>query len=169
MRSQISKPAVSDIKEGELSLSRQVLVELIQAVFAKGALFRFRAKGSSMHPFIRNGDLVTISPLSDTSLRIGDVVAFIRPGRGNLVIHRVVRKIGDSLSIKGDNGSPGDGEIVPRAKILGRVTRVERNGKEVLLGFGSERLLIAFLNRNALLAKFLPCFVRFFRPIFRRK
>ena len=168
MRSQVPKPAVFSIKGGELSLSGQALLDLTQTVLAKGARFRFYARGSSMYPFIKNGDLITISPLSDAPLRPGDIVAFARLETGKLVVHRVIRRMGNFFSIKGDN-APGDGEIVPRAKILGRVNKVERNGKEAILGFGPERLLIAFLNRSSFLAKFLPRFIHFLRTIFRRK
>ncbi len=169
LKPQAPKPAIFSVKRGELALSGQALLDLTQAALAKGAQFRFCAKGLSMYPFIKDGDLITISPLSDAPLRPGDIVAFVRLRTGKLVVHRVIRRMGDFFFIKGDNNTPGDGEIVPRAKILGCVTKVERNGKEMLLGFGPERLLIAFLNRRSLLAKFLPRFIHFLRPIFRRK
>lgn len=169
LKQQVPKPGVFNVNEGELTLSGKALLDIAQTVLAKGAQFRFCAKGLSMYPFIKNGDLITISPLSDAPLRLGDIVAFVRSGTGKLVVHRVIRRTGDFFFIKGDNNAPGDGEIVPKAKILGRITRAERNGKEVLIGFGPERLLIASLNRNALMAKFLPRFIRFLRPIFKRK
>lgn len=52
------------IKEGGLSLSGKNLAELIQAVIAKGNPFRLKVKGFSMSPFIKDGDTITISPLS---------------------------------------------------------------------------------------------------------
>jgi signal peptidase I len=169
LKQQILEPGVFSAKEGERTLSGQALLDLTQTVLAKGAQFRFCAKGLSMYPFIKNGDLITISPLSDAPLSPGDIVAFVSSVTGKLVVHRVIRRMGGFFSIKGDNNGAGDGETVPKAKILGCVTKVERNGKEVLFGFGPERLMIAFLSRNTLLAKFLPRFIHFFRPIFRRK
>ena len=99
-----------------------------------------------MSPFIKNGDVITLSPLFDTSLRVGDVAAFIQPGTGKLVVHRIVGKRNDSFLMKGDNISDVDG-FIPEAKILGCVTTVERDGKSVFLGLGPERILIALLTR----------------------
>lgn len=99
-----------------------------------------------MSPFIKDGDVITVSPLLDTSLRIGDVVAFIHPKMKKIVIHRTVGKRGDSLLVKGDNTSDVDG-FLPKAKILGYVNTVERDGKAVYLGLGPDRALIALLSR----------------------
>lgn len=167
MNSQGFKPALFAKKGGVLSLSGPALIELLRAVLDKGAAFRFQAKSFSMHPFLRNGDVVTVSPLPGTSPGFGDVVAFIHPGTGKLVIHRVAGERGDSYLIKGDSTPEVDG-LVPEANILGRVTRVERDGKEVFLGLGPERFLIAFLTLKGLLSPFLLLLRRLVRPIIRR-
>ena len=137
-------------KGGELNLPGLALIELLRAVLDKGAPFRFQAKGFSMSPFIHDGDVVTIAPLSDTVLRRGDIVAFINPHTQGLAVHRVVEKRGDSFLIKGDNAPETDG-LIREADILGRVTGVERGGKSVYLGLGPERFVIALLNRRGLL------------------
>ena len=154
MRSQTPKPSLLSRKGDELSLSGPAFVELIRAVLDKGLPFRFKAKGISMHPFIRHGDVLTISPLSDNLPRYGDVVAFIRPKVSSLVVHRVVGKRDGAFLIKGDNIAYTDGYI-PMANILGSVTKVERDGKEIYLGLGLERLLIAFLIRRGILSYLL--------------
>lgn len=117
----------------EGTLSMPVLVGLLRAVLDKGKPFRFQATGGSMSPFVRDGDVITVSPLSDIPPRLGDVVAFIRPESGKLVVHRVVGKRDGSYLIKGDS-APDCADVIPRANILGRVTRVERDGKRVYLG-----------------------------------
>lgn len=135
---------------GDLCLSRAALAELMQAVLARGQPFRFRAGGWSMAPFVRDGDTLCVAPLRRAP-RVGDVVAFARPGRGGVVVHRVVGRCGAAYLLQGD-GLPGDGDgAIPRACILGRVTRVERNGSAVRLGLGPERVLIALLSRYGLL------------------
>ena len=151
----------------EISLSGQSLVGLVQAVFEKGAFFRFQAKGSSMSPFVKDGDIVLLAPLSRGHLRIGDIAAHVSPGTGKLIVHRVVGKQNRDFLIKGDNTPDADG-FVPKENILGRVTKVERNGKRVFLGLGPERLLIAFLNRRNLLLPLLSPAWRIVRPIVRR-
>jgi hypothetical protein len=161
-----AKPTLLRRKGGELSLSGTSLVDLFRAVLEKGVRFRFQAKGFSMSPFIKDGDVVTVSPLSDRSPGIGDVVAFIHQGTGKLVVHRLVGKRGDSYLIKGDNSPETDG-LIPKANILGCVRKVERDGKKVFLGIGPERFLIAFLTRTGLLFPLLVPVWRLIRPIFR--
>ena len=167
LRTSENKPALFSKKGGELKLSGVDLIELLRAVLDKGLPFRFRAKGLSMSPFIKDGDVITVSPLTDDSTRLGDVVAFIRPRMKTLVIHRVVGKRGEYFHIKGDNTLYTD-ELIPITNILGRVARVERNGKEVLLGLGPERFLIAFLTRRSLLLPLLSPVWKMVRPIVRR-
>lgn len=133
----------------------------------KGIPFRFRAEGFSMYPFVRNRDVVTLSPLSNVELHLGDVIAFTRPETGKLIVHRVIGKRGDSFLIKGDN-LPGVDGLIPKANILGRVIRVERNGKGVFFGIGPERRLIAlFSRRGAIFSLLLPMW-RLVRPVIRK-
>jgi hypothetical protein len=131
----------------ELPLSGPALSALLQAVLQRGVPFRFRAKGFSMSPFIKDGDVITVSPLAGARPRLGEVVAFQRNGSDALVVHRVVGWRGDSIAIQGDF-LPAADDIVPRSRILGRVKRVERGGREVRLGLGPERAVIALLTRS---------------------
>jgi signal peptidase I len=119
-------------------------------MLGKGMSVSFTAKGFSMAPFIKDGDVLTVVPLEGTSPVSGDVVAFFRPGTEKLTIHRVIGEEGDSYWMRGDNSLQADG-FIPKTSILGRVKRVERNGKKVYLGLGLERFLIAFLNRRGLI------------------
>ena len=166
MKSQRFKPVLLNRRGQDLSLSGPVLIDLLAAVLEKGARFRFQAKGFSMSPFIKDGDVVTVSPLSECSLGLGDVVAFINPAIRNLVVHRLVGKRGNSYLIKGDNTAETDGSIA-KTNILGCVTKVERNGKRVFLGLGPERFLLSILTRTGLLFPLLNPMWRLVRPIFR--
>jgi hypothetical protein len=160
------KPVLFVKKGGELSLSGPALIDLLQAVLNKGKPFRFRAKGFSMTPFVKDGDVVTVAPFSGASPRLGEVVAFIRPETGKLVVHRIVGKSGDSYLIKGDNVHDED-ERIREVNVLGRVVAVERNGQRVRLGLGVERFAIAFLHQRGLLWKVGPPFWRIVRPLYR--
>lgn len=161
------KPALFSNKGEDLSLSGPALVELLRAVLGKGMPFRFRAKGFSMSPFIKDGDVVTLSPMSAHSPRVGDVVAFLYPGSGKLAIHRVVEKKGGSSLIMGDN-CPGPDGMIPAKNILGCVRKVERDGKKVYLGLGPERFVIAFLTRRRLLFPLLLPVWKLIRAILKR-
>jgi len=161
-----AKPALFVKRGEELALSGHLLKELLRTVLDKGASFRFRAKGFSMSPFIKDGDVVTVAPMLGTVPGLGDVVVFIHPRTGKLVIHRIVGKRADSYLIKGDNFPEGD-DFVPRANILGHVAKVERDRKEIFLGRGLERFLIAFLTRRRLLPLLVPVW-RLARLLIRR-
>jgi hypothetical protein len=144
-------PQLYALKGGELSLSGQGLLELMRAVLAKGRLFRFCARGWSMAPFIRDGDMITVAPLSNKPPRIGEVIAFVHPQSGKLVVHRAVGVNEKGLLIQGDSVQGGSDGIVPYPLLLGTVTRIERNGKRVWIGLGMERYLIAWLSRTGML------------------
>ena len=167
MKPKRTRPEFSLVKGSELSLSGPALVQLLRAVLGKGAPVRFRAKGFSMSPFIKNEDMVTLSPLQAASPGMGDVIAFVLQGTDKLCVHRVVGKKGDFYVTKGDNTSEAD-ESVPKENILGFVTRVERDGKEVFLGLGPERFLIALLGRRGLLSPFILPVWKVIRAIIKR-
>jgi len=135
---------------GSLSLPNKSLIVIIRDVLARDLRFRFAAPGFSMSPFIRDRDIITIAPYQKTSCGIGAVLAFVRPGTGQLVVHRVVAASGDGWRIKGDNNPEEDG-VIPHAAILGQVIQVERAGRFIRQGLGPERAIIALLSRWNLL------------------
>jgi len=134
----------------ELYLSSSSLAGLLNGALSKNAAFRFQARGFSMSPFIKDGDILTVSPLSVSGAGIGKVAAFIQPKDNKLVIHRIVGKANGSYIIKADNGFTGDG-LIPAGNILGCVTKIERKGRDILLGLGPERYLLAVISRSRLL------------------
>jgi hypothetical protein len=135
---------------GELSLPGPALLQLLQAVLGQGRAFRFQATGSSMVPFIRNGDVIQVAPISGATPRLGQVVACLPPGMRGPVVHRVIARRGSLWLTKGDNACRADG-LLARPQLLGVVTRVERNGGPVPAGLGPERILIAWLSRRGAL------------------
>jgi len=115
-----------------------------------------------MAPFIRDGDVVTISPLGSDRRQLGGVIAVSLPGSRRLVIHRAVARVGSSWLVRGDNSPRPDG-LVRAADALGRVVRVERAGRTVVVGCGPERILIALLSRYDLLIPLMACARRMVR------
>jgi hypothetical protein len=124
----------------------------MQAVLARGLPFRFQARGWSMSPFIRDRDVITIVPVNSTSLKIGDIVAFVVPDSQRLVVHRVVGRRGTELLVQADSAARAADDLVPGSSVLGRVKRVERNGQPVRFGLGTERRVVAFLSRRRVLS-----------------
>lgn len=160
------KPALFTKKREELFLSSQHLEKLMRGVLGKGSCFRFQGKGFSMSPFIKDGDVLTIASLQGAPPCFGDVVVFTHPNTGKLIIHRIIGKRAGYYLTKGDNAPEGDG-LIARATILGRVTKVERNGKLISLGLGPDRFIIAFVIRTGLLPLVWPAW-RLVRFIMRR-
>jgi hypothetical protein len=140
----------ASLKNGHL-LSREALILLMQAVHAKGRLFRFNVGGHSMAPFIRDGDTVTLSPLSTRPPSPGDVVAFLHPETKGLCLHRVVSVHQGLCLLQGDNLPTEPDGFIPQEAIFGKVAGVERGGRQIRLGLGPERRLIAYLSRHGLL------------------
>lgn len=145
---QYKHPGLFAVKAESHPISGTALLDLLQAVLARGVPFRFCARGWSMVPFIRDGDVITITPLNGMLPGNGKIVAFIRPETGNLVVHRVVGRRGDDFLIQGDSGSDCVDGLIPWENLLGAVKTISRNGRRVWLGLGPERFLIAWLSRT---------------------
>jgi ribosomal protein S18 acetylase RimI-like enzyme len=112
----------------------------------RGLALRIRVHGASMAPMIRSGDVVTLVPLAGRRPQVGDVLACVLPGPERLVLHRLVAAQGDGWLLKGDNCVEADGTITLDG-VLGSVSRVERNGRDVRFGGGRASAGIARLSR----------------------
>jgi hypothetical protein len=137
-------------ERSEIQISGSNLAELASDVLAKGASFRFKVRGGSMAPLVRDGDIVMLSRCQDAKLSSGAIAAFIHPAGDRLVVHRIVGTRGGSFLVKGDNVEGCDG-LIPGSRILGCVTRIERNGRNARLGLGAERKVLALFSRLRLL------------------
>jgi hypothetical protein len=137
----------------QLKLTNDILHELMTAVIENGASFRFRARGFSMFPLIRDRDIITLAPLK--SVGPGDVVAFRHPNSGKLAVHRILETNVDGFLIKGDNIPEPDG-IIPAENILAVAVSVERNCRKVGGGLGHTKWLLAVLSKHNMLWSFNP-------------
>ena len=121
---------------------------------------RIRPVGLSMHPFIRRGDSITITPLSPANPdRSGDVIepgdcVIFRDGPERWLIHRVIENNHNNRTIiaKGDALIYPDQPVTPEM-IWGTVTVIHRaNSKKNLLLYRPlyRRIcrLIALLSRG---------------------
>ncbi len=142
----------------EKRISSVAVRELLEAVLERGRQFRFRAGGMSMFPFVRNGDVVTISPFQGDEPGVGDIVAFLQDRSRSLALHRVVSVHDRAYVVRGDSAVCADGRI-PGKDILGKVVRIERDGRDVRFGLGSERRTIAMLSRLGLSGRLISCMI----------
>lgn len=107
------------------------------ALLQQGISIKFPVRGQSMHPVIRDSDVVQVDPVTFTRVKKGDIV-LVQLKRG-VVIHRITGVTDNSFRICGD--SPGSTEeIVNPTDISGRVRWVERNGRRIFLDTLPERL-----------------------------
>jgi len=116
----------------ELRLESDGFESLADEVLSKGDTLRFRARGISMQPFIRDGDILEIQPNVGELFRTTDIVLCKSP-KGKLVAHRIVgiKPGGEGrakLIIQGDALGQPDGNIDP-GDVLGRVVAVIRDGE----------------------------------------
>ena len=121
-----------------------------------------------MAPFIRDGDVITVYPFQHTLPDVGEVVAFTYPEEEKLVVHRVVDRHQTEIFVQGDNVPEFSDGIIPAEDLLGRVTRIERNGHDIWLGLGPERIVIAWLSRVRLLVPLRYWLASWVRPFSRR-
>ena len=96
MKKWMEKPALISHEDAHI-IPIEILMEIMQDILARGAEFRFRARGWSMSPFIRDGDVITISPRNKKKPAVGKVVAFLQPDSGRLVVHRIIKQSEDNV------------------------------------------------------------------------
>ncbi len=110
-------------------------LELSQELLDRGALLRFQAHGSSMHPFIKNGDIIIVEPKNGHSVSTGDIIFYRRPD-GSPTAHRLVkvsgRKESISLITKGDAMKYIDPPVTD-TQVMGRVILIEGHGRKLRL------------------------------------
>jgi len=128
---------------GSIRCDSEAFADLSREILGKGKSLRFRARGNSMWPLVRDGDILLVRPIGTGEVRLGDLVLF-HTGKGNVVVHRVVRcdagRGGMRYLVQGDAGSGPDG-LIPAAQVQGRVTSLEREGVAIDLQHAASRAL----------------------------
>jgi hypothetical protein len=113
-----------------------------------------------MIPFICPGDLLTIRYAPHSTAAVGDIVLGSRDGR--FYVHRVLRTWSQGnrsyFQTRGD-ALPQADPVTPAGQFLGRVTAIERRGKQIQYGFGIWNFCLAALVRrsNFINRLFLHC------------
>lgn len=134
-------------------------------VLDRSADFRFQAQGYSMSPFIKNYDIITISPVFQNKVATGDIVVVLFRDKRSVLVHRIIDRNNGQFIIKGDNNKSDDG-FFKTDQIIGVVTKVERNGRKIWYGRNKTGKLIAFLSKTGLLNSFILPVLRFFNAPF---
>ena len=116
--------------------------EMCVNLLLEGYGVRFRAGGASMHPNIRDGEVITVESLRGEKVSVGDILLY-RTDRG-VIAHRVER-IDNAQSetvyfFRGDSALSCD-KPVEAPRVLGKVVAVERQGKTIRLGGRTNKLI----------------------------
>lgn len=102
----------------------------VETEIAEGHPVRFRLKGQSMFPLLRNErDEVVIYPCTTDELRLMDVVLFRFQGKH--VLHRILRRDGEQLHLQGD-GSYLAKEACQITDVVGKLCEVVRPSGKVI-------------------------------------
>jgi len=90
---------------------------------------RFRAPGTSMHPTIRHGDLITVEPVAPVKLKRGDIILYRL--QSNFIAHRIInikeRDRSELTFILRGDASTGCDAPVKLEQVLGKVVCLERD------------------------------------------
>ena len=111
----------------EIVLPDEVMMESLAALLDEGREVRFTPKGESMRPFIEGGrDSVILR--KNAVVEVGEIVlARLRGGR--YVLHRVIGKSGENLTLMGDGNLKGM-ESALACNVMGTVKGIVKpNGK----------------------------------------
>jgi signal peptidase I len=100
--------------------------ELASQVLRQGRGLWIKARGGSMTPFLRDGDVAFVMPAGDGEIRVGDVICY-ESTAGRLFLHRVVTRQQGRVVTKGDALTSAD--VICLRQILGTVSAIARRGR----------------------------------------
>jgi signal peptidase I len=132
--------------------SSEAVSSLTETLLASGSCVRFRASGGSMHPTIRDGDVLVLAPIDPSELRTGAVVLARQSGR--LVAHRIAdvtkTEAGTQVLLRGD-ALPACPPTVSADAVMARVVGIERGGHR--LAVDAARITRFIVRATVLLAR----------------
>ena len=102
--------------------------KLLKSTMHKDGWLNLPAYGSSMFPYIQQGDICRFTPCDPAFIKKGDVILFFS-GTGQLIAHRFVQKntINNKqlFLFKGDTNLGFD-QLIEEGKILGKLISIEK-------------------------------------------
>lgn len=112
----------------QITINKEQMFMEISKFIAEGKTVTITAKGYSMNPFLFHlRDQITLGPWTDSDIRRG-TVAFVRDLKGNILIHRIIRRNGNTIILEGD-GNIGQTEIATLDGIAGIMHSVTRKNR----------------------------------------
>lgn len=107
---------------------KALMMEEIRKLISEGRTVSLTVKGNSMNPFLVSlRDQMTLGPWKDEDIRKG-CVALVKDIRGNYLIHRIISRDGNTVTLIGD-GNVGLYEKAITDEIIGIMYSITRKGK----------------------------------------
>lgn len=104
------------------------MMEEIRKMISEGKTVTITLKGNSMNPFIVHlRDQMTLGPWKDEDIRKG-TVALVRDIYGNHLIHRIIKREGNKVTLLGD-GNIGMTETATLDNVIGIMYALTRKGR----------------------------------------
>ena len=104
----------------------------------------FHARGLSMDPLIREGDVVLVKPIKKDDIMLGDILAFKQKDSQIITGHRLIKvtRFPDRVSyiLQGDFSTSGADEIFYE-DIIGKVVGLQRDDRVFAIDTLYERIL----------------------------
>lgn len=126
-----------------LNCESQAFAELGKELLSKNLGIKFQARGGSMRPLVRDGEVVLVKQVNPQDVKLGDALLFVIES-GKAVLHRVIRIKKStqtrSFLMQGDHSSRPDGWISGE-HIMGKLLMIERNHKTIWMDQPIMRLL----------------------------
>ena len=112
----------------KISIDKETMIQEIGRFVAEGKTVSLTVKGYSMNPFLMHlRDQITLGPWTDSDIRRG-TVALVRDVRGNILIHRIIRRDGNVITLEGD-GNIGLQEKATLENIAGIMYSITRKNR----------------------------------------
>ena len=103
-------------------------MEEIRQMISEGKTVTITLKGNSMNPFIVHlRDQMTLGPWKDEEIRKG-TVALVKDIRGNYLIHRIIKREGNKVTLLGD-GNVAQTETATLDNVIGIMQSLTRKGR----------------------------------------
>ena len=111
-----------------ITIDKAVMMEEIRKMISEGKTVTITLKGNSMNPFIVHlRDQMTLGPWKDEDIRKG-TVALVRDIHGNHLIHRIIKREGNKVTLLGD-GNIGMTETATIDNVIGIMHTLTRKGR----------------------------------------
>ena len=108
--------------------NKALMMEEIRTLISEGRTVSLTVKGNSMNPILVHlRDQMTLGPWKEEDIRKG-CVALVKDTRGNYLIHRIIRRDKETVTLIGD-GNVGLYETAEMGNIIGIMYSITRKGK----------------------------------------